>query len=94
MALGDAVRAAVYERDKAICAFSGVSLWLLDYGALPGFPGDWPDHIRPASRGGKDTPENLVCASHFYNEKKRNNGRDNAYLFTNGRPTDIFFWNN
>lgn len=49
--------------------------------------------MKPASRGGKDTPDNLVCASHFYNQKKGNNSRDNAYLFMKGRPTGIFFRN-
>ena len=31
MALTDRLRAEVYARDKGICSFSGVSLWVLDY---------------------------------------------------------------
>ena len=92
MALNDRLRAAVYARDKAVCAFSGLSLWVLDEGAVPWAQADWPDHIRPQSRGGLDTVENLVCASHFYNRKKSHNGRDNQYLFRSGRPTEMFYW--
>jgi hypothetical protein len=89
--LTDKLRAAVFVRDKAICAFSGHSLWILDHGAAPGWDMDWPDHVRPASRGGKSTLDNLVCASFSHNSKKRNNGADNAYLFLNGKPT-YFYW--
>lgn len=93
MALTDSLRAAVYERDRAICSFSGLSLWLLDYGTAPFSQYDWPDHIKPVSRGGKDILSNLACASSFYNFKKMNNGFDTSYLFRNGAPTEAFFWN-
>jgi hypothetical protein len=93
MALTDNLRAAVFARDKAICSFSGLSLWLLDYGTAPFAQPDWADHIKPVSRGGKDTLQNLVCASFFYNSKKTNNGNDTAYLFRDGQPTETFFWN-
>jgi hypothetical protein len=93
MGLTDNLRAAVFARDKAICSFSGLSLWLLDYGTAPFAQPDWADHIKPISRGGNDTLENLVCASFFYNSKKTNNGSDTAYLFRNGQPTETFFWN-
>lgn len=92
MAVTNTLRAGVFERDKAICAFSGVSVWILDYGTAPFAQHDWVDHIRPRSRKGNDSIENLVCASHFYNSKKVNNGRDNAYLFYGGEPTEWFFW--
>jgi hypothetical protein len=91
MPLNDKLRAAVFARDKGICAFSGLSLWILDYGT-PLWHHDWPDHIRPVTRGGKDTLDNLVCASFFYNAKKRSNGADNVYLFKNGLPTEQYFW--
>ena len=42
MPLTDKLRAAVFARDKGICAFSGLSLWLLDYGTSPIGQGDWP----------------------------------------------------
>jgi hypothetical protein len=91
MALTDKLRAAVFARDRGICAFSGLSLWILDHGT-PLWQQDWPDHIRPVARGGKDTLDNLVCASYFYNAKKRSNGADNIYLFKNGLPTEQYFW--
>jgi hypothetical protein len=65
---------------------------MLDYGAAPFGHFDWPDHIVPVSRGGKDVLDNLVGASFSYNSKKLNNGRDKNYLFREGRPTDEFFW--
>ena len=92
MPLTDKLRAAVFARDKGICAFSGLSLWLLDYGTAPFGQPDWPDHIRPVSSGGKDAVDNLVCASYFHNRKKLNNGSDRSYLFRDGRPTADFFW--
>ena len=92
MPLTDKLRAAVFARDKGICSFSGLSLWMLDYGTAPFSHPDWPDHIKPISRGGKDTLDNVVCASFHYNSKKLNNGRDCGYLFREGRPTEEFFW--
>jgi len=91
MPLTDKLRAAVFARDKGICAFSGLSLWMLDYGTAPFGHPDWPDHIVPVSRGGKDTLDNLVCASFFHNRKKLNNTSDRNYLFRNGAPTNMFF---
>jgi 5-methylcytosine-specific restriction endonuclease McrA len=60
--MNDALRAAVFARDKAICSFSGLSVWYLDHGTAPFSHADWVDHVKPKSRGGKDTLENLVCA--------------------------------
>jgi hypothetical protein len=90
--MNDALRAAVFARDKAICSFSGLSVWYLDHGTAPFAHPDWVDHVRPKSRGGKDTLDNLVCASHFYNRKKLNNGSDCQYLFSCGAPTEIFYF--
>jgi hypothetical protein len=90
--MNDALRAAVFARDKGICSFSGLSVWYLDYGTAPFSHADWIDHVQPKSRKGKDTLENLVCASYFYNRKKLNNGSDRHYLFSHGRPTETFFW--
>jgi hypothetical protein len=90
--MNDALRAAVFARDKGICSFSGLSVWFLDYGTAPFSHADWVDHVQPRSRNGKDTLENLVCASYFYNRKKLNNGSDRQYLFSEGRPTETFFW--
>jgi hypothetical protein len=89
--MNDALRAAVFARDKGICSFSGLSVWYLDHGTAPFAHPEWVDHIKPKSRFGKDTQDNLVCASHFYNRKKLNNGSDCQYLFRAGKPTDVFF---
>lgn len=88
----DALRAAVFARDKGICSFSGLSVWYLDYGTAPFSHADWVDHVVPKSKNGKDKLDNLVCASFFYNRKKLNNGSDRQYLFKEGRPTETFFW--
>nr|WP_281719415.1 HNH endonuclease signature motif containing protein [Nitrosomonas nitrosa] len=89
MSFSDAQRAAVYVRDRAICAFSGKSLWILDHGATPFWDVDWVDHIRPLSRGGRSTLDNAACVSAERNWARRNNGADNRYLFRSGRPTEF-----
>jgi hypothetical protein len=76
---------------QGICSFSGLSVWYLDHGTAPFSHADWVDHIKPKSRSGKNTQDNLVCASYFYNRKKLNNGFDCQYLFHAGKPTDVFF---
>src|SRR6185369_4434588 len=88
----DKQKAAIYQRDKAICAFSGKSLWILDYGVTPLWDMDWVDHIKPSKRGGESTVENGICASAFYNSKKSDNSRDNAYLFKDGIPTANYYY--
>jgi hypothetical protein len=88
----DQQKAQIYARDRATCAFSGKSLWILDYGVSPTFEIDWVDHIKPASRGGGNSIDNGVCASYFYNSKKGANTNDNKYLFLAGRPTEYFFY--
>lgn len=90
--MNDALRAAVFARDKGICSFSGLSVWYLDHGTAPFSHADWIDHIQPKSKRGADTLDNLVCASYFYNRKKLNNSADRQYLFREGRPTETFFW--
>lgn len=90
--MNDALRAAVFARDKGICSFSGLSVWYLDHGTAPFSHADWIDHIKPRSRKGTDTLDNLVCASYFYNRKKLNNGSDRQYLFSEGKPTETYLW--
>jgi hypothetical protein len=90
--MNDGLRAAVFARDKGICSFSGLSVWYLDHGTAPFAHADWVDHVKPRSRNGTDTLDNLVCASHFYNQKKLNNSSDCQYLFSEGKPTETFFW--
>ncbi|HUY31439.1 MAG TPA: hypothetical protein VMV69_01565 [Pirellulales bacterium] len=85
----DSQKAEIFARDRAICCFSGKSLWLLDYGAAPS-SSDWVDHIVPASKGGRAELENGTCASWLYNWVKRDSGHT-PYLFRKGRPTDDFF---
>jgi hypothetical protein len=85
----DAQRAEIYARDRAICAYSGKSLWLLDFGAGPS-SGEWVDHVKAVARSGKPTIENGVCASWLYNSVKREHGRA-MMLFHAGYPTADFF---
>ena len=87
----DAVKAEIYARDCAICAFTGINLWLLDEGA-GGFYNDcWIDHMLPATRGGKSVVENGVATLAEYNYNKGNSIGGNIYLFLGGLPT-YRFW--
>lgn len=82
-------KAEIYTRDRALCCFSGVSLWLLDYGAAPSSI-DWADHITASAKGGEADIENGACASAVYNWVKRQH-KGAVYLFRHGRPTLDFF---
>jgi hypothetical protein len=88
----DRQKADIYVRDRAICAYSGRNLWLLDYGADSRYISDWADHILPVSRGGQSTVENGICASWIYNYAKGNSERPHLILFLAGRPTPDFFY--
>lgn len=87
-------KAEIFVRDKALCAFTGKSLWVLDYGISYTMQIDWAEHIKPAIKWGQATLENWVCASEFFNWKKRDNSTDNLYFFQNWLPTKHFyrFW--
>jgi hypothetical protein len=83
-------KSTIYARDRATCALSGISLWLLDYGIRPNWDMDWVDHIRPSASGGKADIENGVCASSAFNFKKRSNAADNVLFFHRGSITKQF----
>ena len=85
----DRQKAEIFARDRALCCFTGKSLWLLDYGGGPSTV-DWVDHINPASRGGRANIDNGVCASWLYNKQKRDCNQG-IYLFHEGRPTETFY---
>lgn len=87
----DKQKAEIFARDKAMCAFSGKSLWILDYDLCPTYDIDWVDHIKPAMKGGDNSVENGVCASSFFNAKKKDNSHDNTYFFFAGTPTRYFY---
>lgn len=87
----DKQKAEIFVLDRATCAFSGKSLWVLDYDLCPTYDVDWVDHIKPATRGGDNSIENGVCASSFFNAKKKDNSHDNLYFFFRGEPTK-YFW--
>lgn len=87
----DKQKAEIYTLDRAICAYSGRSLWLLDHGIDGKYIADWADHIEPASRGGESSVENGVCASWFYNYS-RGNGVSAPLLFYRGKPTAAFLF--
>ena len=83
-------KAAIFCRDRATCAFTGKSLWILDHGATPFWDTDWIEHILPLSRGGKSVLENGLCASSAFNALRGNNTRGKTYFFRAGRVTELF----
>ncbi|MEQ1852805.1 MAG: hypothetical protein ABMA01_14600, partial [Chthoniobacteraceae bacterium] len=83
-------KANFFVRDRATCCFSGANLWLLDAPLRPGYQRDWADHVKPSARRGASDESNGVCASHTFNAKKRHNSADTAYLFRDGRPTQLY----
>lgn len=85
----DVDKARIFARDRALCTYSGKSLWLLDYGAAPASV-DWVDHYVPASRGGLAELDNGLCASWLYNKLKRDVG-GTMPLFFAGLPTVDFY---
>lgn len=87
----DRVKAEIYARDKALCAFCGCDLWMFRHGASPLTGHDWADHIRPSARGGSNSPDNGITACHACNSKKSDNTRDQEYFFRDGRPTSLYF---
>lgn len=86
-----AEKAEIYARDRAICAFTGMNLWLLDEGVGGFYNTCCIDHIIPASKGGSSTVDNSVATFAAYNHSKGNNIGANLYLFLNGLPT-YRFW--
>lgn len=85
----DPQKAEIFVRDRALCCYSGASLWLADFGAAPASI-DWVDHLRAASRGGTAQADNGVCASFLYNWVKRDHDRS-VLLFFSGRPTADYY---
>lgn len=83
-------KARIFCRDHATCAFTGKSLWILDYGATPFWETDWTEHVKPASRDGKADEANGVCAGSEMNAFRGNNTRGKSYMFREGRVTDLF----
>ncbi len=83
-------KSQIYARDRATCAFSGLSLWLLDIGIRPNWDMDWVDHIRPSASGGDASLENGICASSTFNAKKRDNTSDNVFFVQFGNITEDY----
>ena len=83
-------KAEIFARDSGTCAFSGISVWLFDYGIRPNYEIDWADHIIPSAKGGSSDLCNGICASSFYNAKKKDNGSDNKFLFHHGQLTETY----
>jgi len=83
-------KAQIFARDRATCAFSGISVWLFDQGISPNFEIDWADHIIPSAKGGTSELSNGICASSFFNVKKSDNGSDNKFFFENGYVTENY----
>jgi hypothetical protein len=83
----DTVRAQAFARDRATCCYSGLNLWIADYGADPAFQIDWAEHRELASRGGSRDIENALCVSHGSNSLRANAKRVPPVLYYAGRPT-------
>jgi hypothetical protein len=83
----DKTKAQLYAWDNAVCAMTGASLWMLDYGATSLCHYDWADHVRPRSRGGSHDPGNGVSVAEEANYEKGNNGRANRFMYVAGQPT-------
>jgi len=86
----DRQKAELLVRDHATCAYTGKSLWLLDYGADPYFEVDWADHRRPVARGGTSTLANGVSASWGANFAKGDSLKRHACMFRSGRATPAY----
>jgi hypothetical protein len=87
----DRQKAEIYTLDRATCAYSGRSLWLLDHGIDGKYIADWAEHIKPSSRSGASQLDNGVCASWFYNYT-RGTGISAPLLFYRGKPTPAFLF--
>jgi hypothetical protein len=83
----DKTKAQLYAWDNAVCAMTGASLWMLDYGATSLCHYDWADHVRPRARGGSHDAENGVSVSEDANYEKGANGRANTFMYVAGQPT-------
>lgn len=83
-------KAKIFARDRATCAFSGLSLWLLDNGIKSNYEIDWVDHIQPSASGGGAELENGICASRTFNAKKKANAHDKLFLVKEGKLTEHY----
>jgi hypothetical protein len=68
----------------AMCCYTGMSLWLLDYGAAPAVA-DQVDHDVPASKGGSNDLHNGVLCNGYANYSRGNRPRT-PFLFEGGLP--------
>jgi len=88
----DKQKALIYARDKWLCAFSWKILWIFHYWCSALWDSDWVDHIKPAMKWWDNSIENWICASSFYNSKKKDNSNDNKFFFKNWKPTQDFYF--
>jgi hypothetical protein len=80
-----------FARDKAMCCYTGKSLWMADYGMDPDASADWLDHLVPASKGGSNDIGNALTTSWLWN-KWRGAGEQMPALFFAGVPTFAGEW--
>jgi hypothetical protein len=83
----DKTKAQLFAWDNAVCAMTGASLWMLDYGATSLCHYDWADHVKPRARGGGHEAGNGVCVAEDANYEKGANGRANSYHYVAGQAT-------
>lgn len=85
------IKARIFARDRAICGFTGLNLWLLDEGACGYYNFSSADHIKPATKGGLSDEENGITTHGAWNYEKGDKTDFNIYLFNGGFPT-MNFW--
>ncbi len=85
------IKARIFARDRAICGFTGLNLWLLDEGACGFYNFESADHITPATKGGLSDEENGIMTHSAWNYEKGDNANFNIYLFNGGFPTNNFW---
>ena len=80
-------KAQLYAWDNAVCAMTGASLWMLDYGATSLCHEDWADHVKPRARGGSHDRKNGGSLTDDATYEKSATGRSNLYAYIAGQPT-------
>ena len=88
----DSQKAEIFVRDRAVCAFSGKSLWVLNYGASPLWQPDWIAPARPATRGSASPLDRGVLASELFKSRGKGQRSEGVCFFRGGRPTSDYFF--
>jgi 5-methylcytosine-specific restriction endonuclease McrA len=79
-------RLGVLQRDDYICAYCGARLSKRRKGQTPAGQAATIDHVIPASRGGRNTWSNTVCACQACNQRKADRTPHEAHMKLNWEP--------